>query len=456
MINDSAHACWLYLAVSSSKQEDSLEDQESWARSAALANGWTILRTFRGVSSGAQGVRKLLEDLLTELRTTPKRERPERVLMIRVDRLGRGDGLEAIAAISEIRRLGVTIHTRQDGDLKIERATDALVPALRSITGALENEARSEKSRAMHARKKAAGEVQGRAPYGFRVENHYLAPSDPQAAFVIDLFRRRAQGWGILRLASYARSHAPGVTRKWSGSSIRTILVNPKYRSVIVPDALFDDVQAVANVRPPRAGVFPWPLRGAVKCVCGLRLVTRPSGRGRHITRYYFCYDAHRHGSHIGHRADALERQFLELLDRLRAHPEIADTAAPADGDGLSERLSELERERGDLARQRERVWDMFNRKTVAEIELGRRLTAIAAEEARVAQSIADVQQSSVRAQARARRRANAAEVLAQGAEAWPSADVDAKQRFARDIALYVGGLWADPNEPGVLLYGPR
>jgi DNA invertase Pin-like site-specific DNA recombinase len=90
-----------------------------------LEHGWTITRTFRGVSSGRDGTRGLLETLLAKLRETRPGERPNRVLMTRLDRLGRGLGIEALAAIAEIVRLGVTIHTRQDGDYRLARKHSA-------------------------------------------------------------------------------------------------------------------------------------------------------------------------------------------------------------------------------------------------------------------------------------------------------------------------------------------
>jgi hypothetical protein len=69
---------------------------------------------------------------IVQFRATERSERPQRALMVRLDRLGRGLGLEALAALSEIVQLGVTIHTRQDGDY--------------TLNGAIENEARRDKA----------------------------------------------------------------------------------------------------------------------------------------------------------------------------------------------------------------------------------------------------------------------------------------------------------------------
>ena len=132
---------WTFLVVSSDRQAETLADQEKWAQKVAAANGWTITNTFRSVSTGKNGTRQLLEDLLTALRASKKAQRPERVLMIRLDRAGRGLAIEPLAALAEIYRLGVMVHTREDGDVNIARASDAIKPILRVLTGALENEA---------------------------------------------------------------------------------------------------------------------------------------------------------------------------------------------------------------------------------------------------------------------------------------------------------------------------
>jgi DNA invertase Pin-like site-specific DNA recombinase len=108
---------WAFAAVSSSPQELSLDSQIAWAKETAKANGWNLSRVIKGVSSGAKGTRKLLDDLLADLRAMPKAERPQRLLLVRIDRLGRGTGLEGIAALAEFKRLGVTLFTRESGEV---------------------------------------------------------------------------------------------------------------------------------------------------------------------------------------------------------------------------------------------------------------------------------------------------------------------------------------------------
>jgi hypothetical protein len=74
--------------------------------------------------------------------------------MIRLDRIGRGGDFSTMAAFHEIHSRGVTIHTRQDGDVSLGRATDMLVPALRLIVAGLENYTRIDKAKAVFKRRR--------------------------------------------------------------------------------------------------------------------------------------------------------------------------------------------------------------------------------------------------------------------------------------------------------------
>jgi Resolvase, N terminal domain len=73
---------WTFLVVSSGEQEDTLTFQRSWSEEAARANGWRLTREFSGVSSGRDGERRLLRQLIDALDASD--ERPERVLMNRL------------------------------------------------------------------------------------------------------------------------------------------------------------------------------------------------------------------------------------------------------------------------------------------------------------------------------------------------------------------------------------
>ena len=156
------------------------------------------------------------------LRNIPRAKRPARILMIRLDRLGRGDGLDAMAALAEIRKLGVTIHTRQDGDVTLARASDALSPMFKIITGAFENEARSDKARAVFARKRAAGIVAGnKAPYGLEIVSGRHTFLKSHAKVIRTAFKMRASDVGFHSIAIYMTESAP--PQKFKNGNEKTI-----------------------------------------------------------------------------------------------------------------------------------------------------------------------------------------------------------------------------------------
>jgi DNA invertase Pin-like site-specific DNA recombinase len=172
---------WFYGVVSAEKQADTLADQARWAEETATAHGWTITRTFSDPSSGKHGVRGLLEEMLAALRATPPKERPKRILLTRIDRLGRGLAIEAIGALAEIRKLGVTLHTRESGDVRLERVADAVDPMFRALAGAFENEGKRDRVNAMYAARDRRGEERGnRAPFGLERKDGRFVPG-PQA-----------------------------------------------------------------------------------------------------------------------------------------------------------------------------------------------------------------------------------------------------------------------------------
>src|SRR6202042_505326 len=141
------------------------------------------------------------------------------------------------------RRLGVRVWTREDGDVKLERASDSILPAIRSIVAALENEVRADRARAGKARRRAAGLHNGNAPYGCVLVEGRPVAYEPEAAIVRALFEHRAQGWGYERLINYAGRNAPpkllanGEFKKltWGRSTVEGLLRRRTLRDVVVP-----------------------------------------------------------------------------------------------------------------------------------------------------------------------------------------------------------------------------
>lgn len=456
---------WSYTVVSSDQQVDTIPDQERWANDVARENGWIISRVFSGVSSGAAGTRKLLEDLLSELRRTPKAQRPKRVLCIRIDRLGRGDGLDAIAALSEIRNLGVVLHTRQDGDIRLERASDAILPAIRSIVGALENDVRSEKWKAVHARRRAAGFHVGQVPFGITLVDGKAVHFEPEATIVRQLFEHAANSWGYTRLARWARERAPtkrmpdGTDRtySWAPSTVKSVLDSKTIRALVVSEDLWERARAARAVdfrsRAPRR--WPWPLAGSVRCFCGRLLRGHTAGvRGWEI-RYMVCFNLEHGQPYPAHRADRLEEGFEAVLRRLTPSADIMVPRREAERrKALQAAESAARRELEKLEQHRQRAWSLNGELTGAQLRT--RLDELDAAKERATN---DLERATANAAALVQSessRRKLSEMVADLADAWPTLPTETQQIVARGVASLVelGGLWADPANKHVLLPG--
>lgn len=460
------NTAWSYLVVSSDKQSDTLVDQEAWARSIAAAHGWTIERTFSDTTSGKRGVRKLLVQLVAELRATPREQRPARVLMLRLDRIGRGSIVESQVALREISQLGVIVHTRDGGDQRLDGAMDELIAAAKFAVASFENDTRREKSLAFQARKRAAGEWGSAVPYGFVLVDKRLAPYEPEAAIVRELFERRVAGWGYSRLAAFISAIAPGKLRPngqlramtWSTSTITTILRRTSYRGMIVSHELWDAAAATrGHLVDRKAPRWPWPLRGCLRCTCGALLVGEASGRNPpkgYRTRYYVCRRITQHGGkYPHHNAERMEAQFLELLRRIEVSPDLHfEGTDPAMIERLRGKRGELCRAIAEIERRRTRAWELAEDGALGSADLQARLAQLASEEAEGAEALREADRALAAAVNRERSAASIAEALAGAAELWPRLDVVSQRSIAAALSQYVGGFFADPGRPGIVL----
>jgi len=462
---------WSYAAVSSSPQEATLEDQQQWANETAARNGWVIGREFCGVGSGAKGAREILSNLIDELERTPKALRPKRVLMIRIDRVGRM-ALDCIAAVARLRKLGVLLHTRQDGDVKLETAMDSIRPILELVTAEMENAARSDKWKAVHERRRAEGKHVGSIPYGVILNDGKAVPFEPEAQIVRQIFKLAEQRWGYTRLARWARENAPpkrahdGTDKPycWSVSMIKSLLASKTLRNLVVSEDQWQRTKAArqSDFRSRAPKRWDWPLQGAVRCTCGKLLTGHCSGAEKYRTRYYIC----RHHtlepgqrSHPAHRADNLEAEFVRLLRSLRAEPTLIHASPdeqPADW-GTVER--DALRRIADLEKRTQRAWKLAEeaqidsgqlRGRLAELDAQRQSAEAALNSARAARSqIAQDQQT----------RCSFAELLEELPDLWPQTTVELQQELARAFDAVLaetkgfGGLFADPSCRGRLTF---
>jgi DNA invertase Pin-like site-specific DNA recombinase len=464
---------WTYAAVSSSPQEDTLEDQQQWAAETAARHGWIIARQFSGVGSGAKGAREILNTLIDELERTPKAARPKRVLMIRIDRVGRL-ALDCIAAVAQLRKLGVVLHTRQDGDVKLETAMDSLRPIFELITAEMENSARSDKWKAVHARRHAEGKHVGTVPYGVILDDGKAVPFEPEAQIVREIFRLAEQRWGYTRLARWARVNAPpkrlldGSDKpyRWCPSTIKSILVSKTLRNRVVSEDQWQRTKAArqSDFRARAAKRWDWPLQGAVRCTCGKLLSGHCSGVERWRIRYYVC----RHHtlepgqtSHPTHRADNLETEFVQLLRRVQADPTLlvpVDDPQPTDWETVQR---DARRRIADAEKRTQRAWKLAEEAHIDGAQLRSRLadldaqrlgaeTALNSAKAARAQTV-DQQQTSN----------SFAELLQDLPDLWPTAPVQLQQELAVAFGAVLaespafGGLFADPASRSRLAFRP-
>lgn len=456
---------WVYAVVSSDKQAETVDDQLAWANATAAQHGWTVTRTFRGVSTGVSGTRKLLEDLLSELRAIPKKERPERILMTRLDRTGRGLGLEPMAAFAQIHQMGVVIHTREDGDNTIKRASDVLKPFLRILTGALENETRSEKWKATHARRRAQGLHVGSIPFGCVLIEGKAVPYEPEATVVRQIFEHAAMGWGYTRLARWAQSVAPskrlhdGTDRPlhWAASSIKSILDSKTLRGLVVDEERWQAARAqrAMDFKARSSKRWPWPLLGAVRCACGKMLTGHCAGSEPYRIRYYIC---RRHGLEPGqkipsHRADKLEAAFVALLHRLTADDSFIIAPQKTDAD-LKARERDVRSRLTSLDLRRSKVWALLENDTLTGPQVRERLDEIDADRTAAQKELERLRMVIAEAERAHEAIASMKDVLATLSELWPQGTVEHQQEVAKAVAACVAGLWTVPGQRAVLLTG--
>lgn len=453
-------SAWAFCVVSSGKQEDTVVDQEAWARATSAANGWAISRVFADVSSGKLGVRKLLARLVSELRATPPAERPERVLMLRLDRVGRGRLADSLVVLHELGELGVTVHTR-DGDEILDEPMKELFAAVKLVTASQENLVRRDKSLAFHARKRAAGEFGSIPPYGFVFLEKRLAVYEPEAAIVRALYEKRVAGIGYRRLSIWAANNAPAKIRpngefrslSWGTSTVTKILSNPRYRGTIVPEILWADVAALRGKLVERTTRWPWPLRGAVRCVCGAQLFGEASGHERRRTRYYVCRRVNAHGGRSPHHhAARMEAQFVELLRRLEIEPGLRSKRKAPNLTTLRQRKASLARTLTSVERRRSRAWELAEDESIPRAELADRLADLTAESEKIAEALRSVERELVAAEQAAVATSDLSTLFRNLPELWPRLPVPSQRDIARAIGGYLGGFWADLNRAGVLL----
>jgi DNA invertase Pin-like site-specific DNA recombinase len=449
-----SETAWIFAAVSSDPQSSTLEDQENWARGVATEKGWQILRTFSGTASGKAGPRKLLRTLLAELRTTDNP--PHVILMNRLDRVGRGRMVESQVALSEITERGIKVFTREQGFVANETWQDEMINAVRFAVARGENEAKADRIKAGYESKRRKGLFVGNVPpYGTRIKDGLLVAKEPQAAIVREVFKLRLAGLGYLTIGRRMAKKAPPKERKdgstrnisWHRTFVRFMLRCVSYRGTVVNCDLWDKVQLIKNpdFKLHAKRKWPWPLRGAVRCAeCGYALTGSTPGSKTCRIRYYVCLSP-QHERGFCHRADALEEQFAELLDRLVASPELIARYRrhPKESEkSLRSRLAELERLSERAEKRKAKTWEMVDDPAFDKGDLAKRLNVLGAEMGRLQTKIASVNGLIAAHSQVVSIRADASALLSKARAVWERSGTERRQNIAQAVSRALGGLY--------------
>lgn len=464
------NTAWLLAVVSDVGQAETLPDQKAWAAESAQREGWTIEREFsKAGSSGKAGVRALVDQMLEALRGTSEAKRPERILMIRLDRLGRGTGIDSMAALSEIYGLGTIVHTRQDGDVKLSRAADAILPMFRSLIAGLENETRIDKAKATYDRRRKAREtdplrsIQSKGPYGTRFESGYLVAKEPEADAIRLMFSLRLQGYGSHVIGKKLALVAPPLVQKngtvrtcrWNSDLVSRLLKKRAYVDArIISEKDWSRAQALKSTKGGRiARKYEWPLVGAVRCECGTAVQGMTNTRNKLF--YYACNDRRRaHGKYVCHRREKVEGAFWSVLWTLNKAPVFPDQPK-ADRENLKllvVRHSSLRAEIAKIPASKERIYSAFDEGHIKNSALQGRLDSLADKERNAMAEAAEIE---AKLETLKEQQVSAEEVrtaVKTAAKRWRNANCDEKKAMAKLIGRLFGGLTVKLD--GTLLLG--
>ncbi len=388
--------------------------------------------------------------------------------MIRLDRTGRGLGLDAIAALAEIHSLGVMVHTREDGDVALERASDTIRPMLRILTGALENEARRDKAVAVYDRKRRDGLVVGnRRAYGLqRRDDDANEPQEPQAQTVRRIFSLAIAGVSLSQIAmtmlregsapyAFVQAKETRATADvpWTTTRVRRLIENRSYIGPIVTEAEWTAAQRrpMPTFAPRRPTRHPYLLTGVLQCECGAYMnafgsYKRVTGDGKPVYGYK-CVKRIAHGGRtFSVVAPKIEPQFETLLARFVVAPEIAIVARGAtagdDAANLLEEIAACDRRAGQNLAARDAAWNANAEGVIAPDELARRLRTLGEAATEIAR-----EKSSLEARLRAiavvtKEPPPFAALL----EIWNDGTLEEKRTIVAAVARYLGGIYVAPD----------
>jgi hypothetical protein len=221
------------------------------------------------------------------------------------------------------------------------------------------------------------------------------------------------------------------------------------YKGTVVDADLWLAVQGIKHPGIDRSAKYPWPLRGAVRCSCGHMLSTSYSGTSKRI-RYYTCRNIAVHGNYPYHRADELERQFVDLMRELLIDPSLFYEDVEPDLEPLKERAKSLEQEIKDLAQRRIKVWELGETGAIEPSEIAQRIAELGQARKEAERQLGEMKRTLALSTGQ-HSRYNVSALIAQMIEDWPHAQAEEQREVAKAVAEIVGGLYVDPARKNTL-----
>ncbi|HEV3090834.1 MAG TPA: recombinase family protein [Candidatus Cybelea sp.] len=474
-----SNAAWAYLVVSSGEQADSLPNQRTWAEKCAASRGWTITNYFDGVGTGKYGPRKKYDEMRAALRRLQPAERPEVILLIRLDRIGRGQNLgEMQMALFELHELGVKVFTREGG---LERQDDVMAQLITSVklaAGAQENAVKRDKASQYFERAREAAKTDPRVrtsskpPLGVRCvtpvigQPGYYAPSN-DAPIVQRMFELRAKRVGPAEIARRIttefglppRRNGNYSAKRWHADTVSKMLTARVYvQAGVVSQKLFDQANARLDRRGgPRTKVHSYPLSGALRCPCGSRIHGARGGTKQYgFALYYVCANRNKaHEPNPFRPAEKMEAQFAAFLHTFAKTPALRALVADRNGDDTRRRaelqatLDAVHRDLATLRRRKERLLQDLEDEDDDAVrrELRKRLSEYARQEATFDRQQREAQDALAILAAQADSTEDRERTIMLADELWAEASPDGRKELATTVAAAMHGpLIVDEN----------
>ena len=336
----------LYVRVSDQRQVDntSLVSQEAVCRSWCEQNGLGVDRVFIERGESAKSANRTEFQTMFRYLEQARKGRITHVVVFKFDRFSRNVEDGAVYRV-QLRNLGIVLRsaTEQTDDSPAGRFLTTLLNAV----GQFDNDNRTERSVAGMKSRLGAGRWVWVAPVGY-LNGGRAEPSlihDPaRAPHVARMFDLVAGGHS--KASALQRVTELGLRTRRGGAltqqTMLKVLTNPLYTGQIlvkgwnismkgdfmpiVTEDRFDEVQRVLDGRASAQVAHvrdsdKFPLRGLLLCPTCMKPLTASTSTGKLGTKYgyYRCY---REPGHVNVRADVVEAQFLDLLDRLTPKPE--------------------------------------------------------------------------------------------------------------------------------------